>query len=112
MDRRGVKAGRGPAGGRASPCVCNTLRMVTRAVTQLYDEALQPSGLRVTQFSILASIARAGAPTHYGALDLSSAREAVTSMKTSATIGSAVRILISRSSIALVSCSIFSLAEG
>ena len=35
--------------------------MVTRAVTQLYDEALRPSGLRVTQFSILASIARAGA---------------------------------------------------
>jgi DNA-binding MarR family transcriptional regulator len=37
--------------------------MVTRAVTQLYDEALRPSGLRVTQFSILASIARAGAAT-------------------------------------------------
>jgi DNA-binding MarR family transcriptional regulator len=35
--------------------------MVTRAVTQLYDEALRPSGLRVTQFSILASIARVGA---------------------------------------------------
>src|SRR5712692_8744135 len=61
MDRRGVKARRGAAGGRASPCVCNTLRMATRAVTQLYDEALRPSGLRVTQFSILASIARAGA---------------------------------------------------
>jgi DNA-binding MarR family transcriptional regulator len=32
--------------------------MVTRAVTQLYDDALRPSGLRVTQFSILATIAR------------------------------------------------------
>lgn len=41
-----------------SRCVCNTLRMVTRAVTQLYDDALRPSGLRVTQFSILATIAR------------------------------------------------------
>src|SRR2546428_4211654 len=40
-----------------SRCVCNTLRMVTRAVTQLYDNALRPSGLRVTQFSILATIA-------------------------------------------------------
>src|SRR5436309_15214184 len=40
-----------------SRCVCNTLRMVTRAVTQLYDDALRPSGLRVTQFSILATIA-------------------------------------------------------
>jgi DNA-binding MarR family transcriptional regulator len=41
-----------------SPCVCNTLRMVTRVVTQLYDDALRPSGLRVTQFSILAAIRR------------------------------------------------------
>jgi DNA-binding MarR family transcriptional regulator len=40
-----------------SRCVCNTLRMVTRAVTQLYDNALRPSGLRVTQLSILATIA-------------------------------------------------------
>jgi DNA-binding MarR family transcriptional regulator len=31
--------------------------MVTRAVTQLYDDALRPSGLRATQFSILATIA-------------------------------------------------------
>jgi DNA-binding MarR family transcriptional regulator len=45
---------------RLSPCVCNTLRMVTRAVTQLYDDVLRPSGLRVTQFSILAAIARMG----------------------------------------------------
>jgi DNA-binding MarR family transcriptional regulator len=42
---------------RLSGCVCNTLRMVTRAVTQLYDDALRPSGIRATQFSILATIA-------------------------------------------------------
>src|SRR5215831_17359027 len=47
--------------GALSPCVCNTLRMVTRAVTQLYDETLRPSGLRVTQFSVLAALARMGA---------------------------------------------------
>src|SRR6266849_1159841 len=46
--------------GRLSPCVCNTLRMASRAVTQLYDDVLRPSGLRVTQFSILAAIARMG----------------------------------------------------
>src|SRR5258707_3899188 len=46
--------------GRLSPCVCNTLRMASRAVTQLYDDVLRPSGLRVTQFSILAMIARMG----------------------------------------------------
>ena len=54
----GVTDGREP--GRLSPCVCSTLRMVTRAVTQLYDDTLRPSGLRVTQFSILAAIARSG----------------------------------------------------
>jgi DNA-binding MarR family transcriptional regulator len=46
--------------GRLSSCVCNSLRMVTRVVTQLYDDCLRPSGLRVTQFSILAAIARLG----------------------------------------------------
>src|SRR6267143_226591 len=46
--------------GRLSPCVCNTLRMASRAVTQLYDDVLRPSGLRVTQYSILAMIARMG----------------------------------------------------
>jgi len=46
---------------RRSVCVCNTLRMVTRAMTQLYDDTLRPSGLRVTQFSILGQIARLGA---------------------------------------------------
>ena len=45
---------------RLSPCVCTTLRIVARAATQLYDDVLRPSGLRVTQFSILAAIARMG----------------------------------------------------
>ena len=46
--------------GRLSHCVCNTLRMVSRTVTQLYDDILRPSGLRVTQYSILATLARMG----------------------------------------------------
>jgi DNA-binding MarR family transcriptional regulator len=58
MKRGGARATAGHDAGRLSPCVCNTLRMVTRVVTQLYDDILRPSGLRVTQFSILASIAR------------------------------------------------------
>ena len=49
------RSGRAVRDGGA-PCVCGTLRMVTRVVTQLYDDALRPSGLRVTQFSILAAI--------------------------------------------------------
>ena len=53
-----VMDGREP--GLLSPCVCSTLRMVSRAVTQLYDDILRPSGLRVTRFSILATMARSG----------------------------------------------------
>jgi DNA-binding MarR family transcriptional regulator len=42
-------------------CVCFNLRRATRAVTQLYDDALRPSGLRVTQFSLLV-ILHSGGP--------------------------------------------------
>ncbi len=34
-------------------CACFNLRKTARAVTQLYDEALRPAGLRCTQFSLL-----------------------------------------------------------
>jgi DNA-binding MarR family transcriptional regulator len=34
-------------------CTCFNLRKAARAVTQMYDEALRPSGLRATQFSLL-----------------------------------------------------------
>lgn len=34
-------------------CVCFRLRRAARAVTQLYDRALRPLGLRVTQLSVL-----------------------------------------------------------
>src|SRR6266478_8615075 len=60
MHGGGTRPTNGPDGERLSPCVCSTLRMVSRAVTQLYDDVLRPSGLRVTQFSILATIARLG----------------------------------------------------
>ncbi len=60
MIRRNIRLATRQYRGRLSPCVCNTLRMASRAVTQLYDDVLRPSGLRVTQFSILAMIARMG----------------------------------------------------
>ena len=44
-------------------CACFNLRKAARAVTQLYDEVLAPSGLRGTQFSVLAVIAAAGPAT-------------------------------------------------
>jgi DNA-binding MarR family transcriptional regulator len=41
-------------------CACLNLRQATRAVTQLYDDVLRPSGLRVTQFSLLSVIRLTG----------------------------------------------------
>ena len=40
-----------------SPCACGRLRRATRALTQLYDDLMEPSGLRVTQFSLLRTLA-------------------------------------------------------
>src|SRR5260370_14862879 len=60
MDGRGSRPMTGPDRERLSSCVCSTLRMVSRAVTQLYDDILRPSGLWVPQFSILGAIARLG----------------------------------------------------
>jgi DNA-binding MarR family transcriptional regulator len=43
-----------------SPCACGRLRRATRAVTQLYDDALAPCGMRITQFSLLRTVQRNG----------------------------------------------------
>lgn len=48
------------SGDRRATCVCGRLRRATRALTQLYDDALAPSGLLVTQFSLLRNLAREG----------------------------------------------------
>ena len=37
-------------------CTCATLRKATRVVTQAYDSALQPSGLKATQFTLLSTL--------------------------------------------------------
>ncbi len=42
--------------GQSSGCTCFKLRSLTRRVTQLYDQALAPSGLTVTQYSLLAHV--------------------------------------------------------
>ena len=42
------------------PCMCASLRRASRALTQLYDEALRPLGLRATQFTILQALSLAG----------------------------------------------------
>lgn len=35
------------------PCYCGSIRQASRLVTQLYDRALKPAGLKITQFGIL-----------------------------------------------------------
>jgi DNA-binding MarR family transcriptional regulator len=41
-------------------CNCLALRQAARHVTQFYDQSLAPTGLRITQFSILAKLKRLG----------------------------------------------------
>jgi DNA-binding MarR family transcriptional regulator len=42
------------------PCICSTLRRASRSLTQFYDDALRPLGLRATQFTILQALELAG----------------------------------------------------
>lgn len=37
-------------------CACYNLRRAARLVTQLFDDAMRPSGIRVTQFTLLSAI--------------------------------------------------------
>jgi DNA-binding MarR family transcriptional regulator len=46
-----------------SLCNCTALRKATRRVSQLYDSALEPCGLRTTQRAILNHVVRAGMPS-------------------------------------------------
>ena len=39
-----------------SDCACFSARNAARAITELYDEALAPEGLRIHQFAMLAAI--------------------------------------------------------
>jgi DNA-binding MarR family transcriptional regulator len=48
-------------------CTCGRLRRAARSLTQLYDDAMAPSGLRITQFSLIRTLVREG-PTCIGDL--------------------------------------------
>ncbi len=49
-----------PATAAGQPCVCGRLRRAARALTQLYDDAMVETGLRVTQFSLLRTLVQRG----------------------------------------------------
>jgi DNA-binding MarR family transcriptional regulator len=47
-----------PSPDLSSPCSATALRKASRRITQLYDTALLPSGLRSTQYAILSELHR------------------------------------------------------
>jgi DNA-binding MarR family transcriptional regulator len=49
------------------PCLCSNFRRASRALTQLYGQALRPLGLNATQFTILQALSVTGEITQ-GAL--------------------------------------------
>jgi DNA-binding MarR family transcriptional regulator len=42
------------------PCMCASLRRATRLLSQAYEDALRPLGMRATQFTVLQSLSLAG----------------------------------------------------
>lgn len=58
--RHRVEGHAGKLGEEGPECVCFNIRKAARAVTQLYDDAFRPTGLRATQLSILAVTNRLG----------------------------------------------------
>lgn len=42
------------------PCMCGSFRRTARALTQVYESALRPVGLRATQLTVMQMLVRAG----------------------------------------------------
>ena len=57
----------GAGSAEGGPCNCTALRKASRRISQLYDMALAPSGIKSTQRAILVQIARSE-PTKVGKL--------------------------------------------
>jgi DNA-binding MarR family transcriptional regulator len=84
----------GDANMRKGECFATSVRKASRRLTQLYDDALAPSGLRSTQFSILAELATRSAPPR-----LMELAEAMVSDRSS--LGHALRPLVRDGYVAL-----------
>ena len=84
----------GEANMQKGECFATSVRKASRRLTQLYDDVLAPSGLRSTQFSILAELAaRSPSPT------LTELAEAMVSDRSS--LGHALRPLVRDGYVAL-----------
>ncbi|MDB5567507.1 MAG: MarR family transcriptional regulator [Tardiphaga sp.] len=46
-----------------TPCLCTSLRQAAFAATEIYDRALEPSGLKITMFRVVRRIANAERPS-------------------------------------------------
>ena len=44
----------------AEQCIASRLRVLNRFVTNIYDEALRPLGLKISQLNLLVAIAKMG----------------------------------------------------
>lgn len=44
-------------------CLCTGLRQAAHAMTEIYDQALAPSGLKITMFRVIRRLSEAGEPT-------------------------------------------------
>src|SRR5918911_5376700 len=60
-------------------CACFNTRKASRALTQLYDDVLRPSGLRITQFTLLMVL------RGYGAMSINRLAEAMVTDRTTLT---------------------------
>ena len=63
---------------RTHLCTCFKLRKLTRAMSRLYDQHLAEVGLKITQYSVLANMARASLPVAELAEELGSERTTLT----------------------------------
>jgi DNA-binding MarR family transcriptional regulator len=60
---------------RPSGCTCARLRRLTRRMTALYDRELAPTGLRLTQYSLLATLRRTQGATGVAVSELAAAMD-------------------------------------
>jgi DNA-binding MarR family transcriptional regulator len=68
------------------PCMSATFRRASRVLSQLYEEALRPTGLRATQFTVLQTLSLAGEVTQ-GKLGEILAMDSTTLTRTLSTMG-------------------------
>jgi DNA-binding transcriptional ArsR family regulator len=60
IERSDISAAMALANDAARDCACLQARMLSRQITRAYDAALRDSGLKITQFTMLAAVVASG----------------------------------------------------